>query len=68
MCAFCETKIMADSKIDPNSISLMLKNISTHTVTGRMNCVLAMCGGFALMVLRFKLSSNTPAVKATYGL
>nr|XP_045011921.1 ATP synthase membrane subunit K, mitochondrial-like [Jaculus jaculus] len=40
-------------------------NIS-YTLMGRMNYVLAIYGGIALMVLYFKLrSKKTPAVKAT---
>lgn len=51
----------------PNSISLASKKyINSHTLTGRMNCVLAMFGGIALRVLYFKIrSKQTPAVKAT---
>ncbi|XP_036722576.1 ATP synthase membrane subunit DAPIT, mitochondrial-like [Balaenoptera musculus] len=42
------------------------KYFGLHTLTGRMNCVLATYGGIALIVLYFKLrSKKTPAVKAT---
>ncbi|XP_042547527.1 ATP synthase membrane subunit K, mitochondrial-like [Dipodomys spectabilis] len=42
------------------------KYFNSYTLTGRMNCVLATCGGIALLVLCFKLrSKKTPAVKAT---
>uniref|UniRef100_A0A5F9D2R8 ATP synthase membrane subunit DAPIT n=1 Tax=Oryctolagus cuniculus TaxID=9986 RepID=A0A5F9D2R8_RABIT len=42
------------------------KYFNSYTLTGRMNSVLAKCGGIALLVLYFKLRPNkTPAVKAT---
>uniref|UniRef100_A0A8D2CKG7 Uncharacterized protein n=1 Tax=Sciurus vulgaris TaxID=55149 RepID=A0A8D2CKG7_SCIVU len=40
------------------------KYFNSHTLTGRMNCVLAIYGGTALAVLNFKLGSKTPAVKS----
>ncbi|XP_051003683.1 ATP synthase membrane subunit K, mitochondrial-like [Acomys russatus] len=42
------------------------KYLNPYTLTGRMNCVLAIYGGIALLVLYFKLRPlKTPAVKAT---
>ncbi|XP_042522338.1 ATP synthase membrane subunit K, mitochondrial-like [Dipodomys spectabilis] len=42
------------------------KYFNSYTLTGRMNCVLAIYIGIALLVLCFKLrSKKTPTVKAT---
>uniref|UniRef100_A0A452TSI4 Uncharacterized protein n=1 Tax=Ursus maritimus TaxID=29073 RepID=A0A452TSI4_URSMA len=38
---FARLKSWQVQKLMPNSISAVSKNISTHTLTGRMNCVLA---------------------------
>uniref|UniRef100_A0A8C9B170 Uncharacterized protein n=1 Tax=Phocoena sinus TaxID=42100 RepID=A0A8C9B170_PHOSS len=35
------------------------KYFNSFTLTGRLNCVLATCGGIALMVLHFKIRSKT---------
>ncbi|XP_045414465.1 ATP synthase membrane subunit K, mitochondrial-like [Lemur catta] len=42
------------------------KYFNSHTLTGRMNCVLATHRGIALMILYFKLrSKKTSAMKET---
>lgn len=60
MHAFCKTEIMTGPETDAQfHFTDIKKYFNSYTLTGRLNCVLATCGGVALMVLHFKIRSKT---------